>query len=58
MADRRGYTVRKSRTRDPKAVDFGLYALVDVKTGRAVNPATAGRWECSWTLDQVEHYLE
>jgi hypothetical protein len=58
MADRRGYALRKSRSRDPKAVDFGRYALIDVETGGAVNPAIAGRWTCSWTLDQVEQHLE
>jgi hypothetical protein len=39
------------------AVDYGLYALVDVETGGAVNPAVAQRWVCSWTIDQVQDYL-
>lgn len=58
MADRRGYRLTKSRSRDPGAVDFGLYALVDVQTDKPVNPAIAGRWACSWTLDEVQSYLE
>lgn len=57
MADRRGYKLTKSRSRDPKALDYGLYAVVDHRTGGAVNPAIAGRWSCSWTLDEVEQWL-
>ena len=57
MADRHGLRLVKSRSRDAKAVDFGLYALVDVRTNGLINPAIAGRWICSWTLDQVEEYL-
>lgn len=56
MADRQGLRLVKSRSRDPKALDYGLYALIDVETGGAVNPALVGR-TCSWTLDQVENYL-
>jgi hypothetical protein len=50
-AERRGYMLKKSRSRDPKAVDHGLYALIDVQTGGVVNPSIAQRWACSWTLD-------
>jgi len=57
-ADRQGLRLMKSRSRDPQALDFGLYALVDVQTNGAVNPAIAGRWPCSWTLDDVEEYLK
>lgn len=57
MADRRGFRLMKSRTRDPKALDYGLYALVDVRTREAVNPPIAPRWTCSWTLDEVENWL-
>ncbi|VTZ27242.1 conserved hypothetical protein [Methylocella tundrae] len=56
-ADRQGYRLVKSRSRDPRAVDFGRYALVDAQTGGAVNPALADRWTCSWTLDEVEAHL-
>jgi hypothetical protein len=48
----------KSRSRDEDAMDFGLYALIDVQTSGAVNPAIAQRWVCSWTLDEVEEYLK
>ena len=56
-ADRCGLKLMKSARRDPKGLDYGLYALIDVQTGGAVNPALAQRWTCSWTLDQVEAYL-
>ena len=58
MADRRGLRLTRSRSRDPKALDYGRYALIDLQTGGAKNPAIAGRWTCSWTLDQVQDYLE
>lgn len=57
-ADRYGLRLMKSRSRDPKAVDYGLYALIDIQTGGAVNPAIAQRWVCSWSLDEVADYLE
>jgi hypothetical protein len=57
MADRRGLRLMKSRSRDVNAVDYGLYALIDVATSGAVNPAIAQRWVCSWTLDDVRKYL-
>lgn len=56
-ADRMGYRLVKSRSRDPDAVDFGLYGLVDVGTNVVVNPPIAQRWVCSWTLDEVEDWL-
>jgi hypothetical protein len=56
-ADRQGFRLTKSRSRDPRAVDFGLYALFNAGTNEAVNPKLQGRWECSWTLDRVEEFL-
>jgi hypothetical protein len=57
MADRQGYRLAKSRSRDPHAVDYGRYAVYDMRTGGTVNPAIAGRWVCSWGLDDVEQWL-
>jgi hypothetical protein len=57
MADRQGLRLVKSRSRDVNAIDYGLYALLDVETGGAVNPALAQRWTCSWTIDEVQDYL-
>jgi hypothetical protein len=34
MADRNGLRLVKSRSRDPRAVDYGLYALIDVRPRR------------------------
>jgi hypothetical protein len=56
-ADRMGYRLSKSRSRDPDAIDYGLYALLDPSTGSAVNPALAQRWVHSWSLDEVEKWL-
>lgn len=58
MADRQGLRLTRSRSRDPQAIDFGLYALIDIETSGTINPVIAGRWICSWTLDEVEGYLK
>lgn len=58
MADRQGMRLVKSRSRDENAIDYGLYGLIDVQTNGAVNQPIAGRWICSWTLDEVREYLE
>jgi hypothetical protein len=49
-ADRCGYRLSKSRTRDPQAVDYGKFALIMPETGGTVNPAIAGRCIHSWTI--------
>jgi hypothetical protein len=33
MAERQGLRLQKSRRRDPRALDFGRYWLVDMETG-------------------------
>lgn len=58
VADRRGLKLVKSRSRDTNAVDYGLYALIDVATRGAINPAIADRWTCSWNIEQVRQYLD
>lgn len=50
MADRQGLTLRKHRRRDPRAIDFGTYYLVDA----ASNYIVAGE---RMDIDEVEHYL-
>lgn len=56
MADRQGLALRKSRRRDPRAIDYGAYGLVDPRTGGLVAGAGAlGRMH--WTLDDIEDYL-
>lgn len=56
-AERMGYRLSKSRSRDPDAMDYGLYALISIQTSGAVNPALAGHWVHSWDLDTVEKWL-
>jgi hypothetical protein len=55
-AERQGYRLIKSRRRDPYALDFGLYGVVDAETRGTVNPSL-GRSPHSWTLDEVEQWL-
>lgn len=52
MAQRQGLMLRKSRRRDPRAVDFGGYWLVDASTTTLV---AGGQFGIS--LDEVEAYL-
>lgn len=56
-ADRQGLRLSKSRTRDPNGMDFGLYALIDHRTGGLAHPALAERWVHALTLDEVEDWL-
>ena len=56
MADRQGLKLVKSGRRDPRALDFGKYQLVDLESGEVV--AGAGRLgRADLTLDDVENYL-
>jgi hypothetical protein len=57
VADRYGYRLSRSTRRDPEALDYGLYALFDLRSGYAVNPALVNRFDHSWTLDDVEQFL-
>jgi hypothetical protein len=50
MAERRGYYLTKSRRRDERAADYGLYLLTDINTSAAM----LGGWT---TLDQVKRFL-
>ena len=55
-ADRQGMRLERSRRRDPRAVDYGRYWLVDLASGDVVAGASQlGRPH--WTLDQVEAWL-
>ncbi len=57
MAHRQELRLIKSRTRNPNAMDYGMYGLVDKWTNGVVNLPLAQRWVCSWDLDAVEEYL-
>jgi hypothetical protein len=55
IADRRGYRLEKSARRDPKALDFSRYRLIDVRAKRAVLGSDHG---FSATIDEVEAFLD
>jgi hypothetical protein len=56
-AKRQGLLLEKSRRRDPKAIDHGLYALLDAFTGNPVNQT--GRTGIHvLTLDDARVWLE
>ena len=38
MAERQGLALRKSRRRDPLALDYGAYWLVDMRSDATVTP--------------------
>jgi hypothetical protein len=56
MADRQGLRLVKSRRRDPRAVDYGGYMLVDQATN-AVVAGVGALGRPVWDLDQVEAWL-
>jgi hypothetical protein len=56
MADRQGMRLVKSRTRDPRAVDYGGYMLVDLATNGVV-AGTGAIGRPHWSLDDVEEFL-
>lgn len=51
MARRQGLRLVKSRRRDPRALDYGLYTLVDIESN-----ATVGGGHLH--IDQAEAYLK
>jgi len=55
MLARRGFLLQKSRRRDPRALDYGLYRIVDPE--RKLVVAGSGRFEREMTLDDVEAWL-
>ena len=54
--DRMGYRLTKSGRRDPKAVDFGGYMIVDA--WRNVPMAGAQPYQYSMSLEDVEKFIE
>jgi hypothetical protein len=55
MADRQGLRLMKCRKRDPRALGFGRYALLNVENNTVA--AGAGRFGPELTIDEVEEYL-
>jgi hypothetical protein len=55
-ADRQGLRLERSRRRDPRAIDYDRYWLLDLATGDVVAGASPiGR--PAWDLDQIETWL-
>ncbi len=52
MALRQGLVLRKSRRRDPRSIDYGLFWLDAKDTGKSVTPETGVG------IDAIEQYLE
>jgi hypothetical protein len=55
MAERQGYRLVKSRRRDPRAIDYGTYWIVDPKTNAIV--AGGGPSQRGMNLDDIEAWL-
>ena len=58
VARRQGFFLSKTRRRDPRAVDHGLYALLAEDTRFPVHVGSAINTIFSLTLDDVREYLE
>lgn len=56
ISERRGFRIEKSRRKDPQAVDFGGYMLIDVRSNAVV--LGAGTFPYSATLDEIEAYFD
>jgi hypothetical protein len=54
-AERQGLALRSSGRRDPDALDYGRYFLVDERNAVVVGTTATGR--ANFTLDDVEVYL-
>ena len=55
VAARRGLRLEKSRRRDPNAIDYGGYMLVDAYRNIVVAGASPHAYSCS--LAEIEHEL-
>jgi len=55
MAGRQGMRLEKSRRRDPRAVDFGGYMLVDIRLNAVI--CGSGAFPYSADMDEIEQYL-
>jgi hypothetical protein len=61
MATRQGFRLEKSRRRDPMALDYGLYYIIDGPAGQRGGANWRSRElvtsEYGFTLDEVERWL-
>jgi hypothetical protein len=58
MLQRRGLSLLKSKRRDPKAIDYGGYMIVDASTNALVAGDSNGLTPFSLTIDDVEGWLK
>lgn len=58
MAERQGLALKKSPRRDPYALDFGTYILVDPDTNALVLGGPSGGFAHAPDLDDIEAYLK
>ena len=56
MAERQGLALRKSPRRDPNALDFGIYWIVDPARRDAV-VARGSQYDQAMSIDEVERWL-
>lgn len=56
MAERQGYMLQKSRRRDPRAIDYGGYMIVDPNANAIVAGGEMNGY--SMSLDEVQTWLE
>jgi len=56
MAQRQGYRLVKTRRRDPRAIDYGAYTIVDPRTNFAVFGIGASGYPIA-DLDDIEEFL-
>jgi hypothetical protein len=56
IAARRGLRLEKSRRRDPNAIDYGGYMLVDAYSNTVVAGATHHAYDC--TLAEIQTQLD
>ncbi len=56
MAERQGLALKKSRRRDPRAIDYERWFIVDPNLNVAV-AGTEGTGRPTWSLDDVEEFL-
>lgn len=56
VAERRGFRLEKSRRRDPNAIDYGGYMLIDAFREAAV--LGSAPYAYSSDLDEIEAYLD
>jgi len=56
VAWRQGYTLSRSRRRDPRAIDYEKFALIDATTNVVVFGADHGRYYAS--IEDIQAWLE